>query len=75
MLIESTHLPVLVKMDIMKMNLPVVVNSVTINVSPVSPLLDVTNVPKTELLNQIVSVNKDIMMVVMLYVYNVTGHV
>jgi hypothetical protein len=75
MLTESTHLPVLVKMDIMKINLPVVVNSVTINVSPVSPLLDVTNVPKTELLNQIVTVNTDIMMLVMLYVYHVTGDV
>jgi hypothetical protein len=75
MLTESTHLPVLVKMDIMKINLPVVVNSVTINVSPVSPLLDVTNVPKTELLNQIVTVKPDIMMLVMLYVYHVTGDV
>jgi hypothetical protein len=30
---------------------------------------------KTELLNQIVSVNPDIMMLVMLYVYHVTGDV
>lgn len=75
MLTELTHLLVLVKMDIMKINLPVVMNSVTINVSPVSPLLDVTNVPKTELLNQIVTVKPDIMMLVMLYVYHVTGDV
>jgi hypothetical protein len=62
-------------MDIMKINLPVVGNSVTINVSPVSLLLDVTNVPKTELLNQIVTVKPDTLMLVMLYVKNVTGDV
>lgn len=74
-LTESIHLLVLVKMDIMKINLPVVVNFVTINVLPVTPLLLVTNVLKTELLNLIVSVKKDSMMVVMLYVYHVTGDI
>jgi hypothetical protein len=75
MLTELTHLLVLVKMDIMKINLPVVVNFVTINVSPVSPLLVVTNVLKTELLLQIVSVKKDSKMLVMLYVNHVTGDI
>ena len=75
MLTESTHLFVLVKMDIMKINLPVVVNFVTINVSPVTPLLLVTNVLKTELLHQIVSVKKDSKMLVMLYVNHVTGDI
>jgi hypothetical protein len=62
-------------MDIMKINLPVVVNFVTINVSPVTPLLLVTNVLKTESLLQIVSVKKDSKMLVMLYVNHVTGDI